>query len=215
MESVAAGRLAIQIAKTKQCPFSSGVFAMRLTCLISAALFALATSAGSAQDSVDNGEFTVWSKYKKGASITIKMSSIAAGMNTELTTTTTLIEVGADKLVIEQTAISKIAGMEFKTPAAKRDVPKKVTIPKGVKLPPTPDKKPEGTYDEGTETLKIAGMEVKTKWYKYRSEMDGLKTEAKLWVADEIPGGLVKMEAKTTGLIDSTSTMELVEFKKP
>jgi hypothetical protein len=117
--------------------------------------------------------------------------------------------------VLETTGVSRIGSMEFKVPATKRDVPRTITIPKGVKVPPRPNAKPEGTYEEGTETIKIAGAELKTTWYKYRSAKDGLKTDAKLWISEGVPGGMVKMEATTSGLIDASSRMELVEFKTP
>jgi hypothetical protein len=188
---------------------------MRLTPLASAALVALAAGPAAAQETIDNGEFTNWSKFKPGTSIVTRMTSGTAGMTNEVTMTITLFEVGTDKVVLETSGVTKAMGMEFKMPVAKRDVPKTITLPKGIKKPPTAGAKPEGTYEEGTETLKIGGTEVKAKWYKVKTEMGGLKSDAKVWTSDDVPGTVVKMEATTTGLVTGETKLEVLEFKKP
>ena len=78
-----------------------------------------------------------------------------------------------------------------------------------------PETKPPGTYDEGTETIKVGGSDVKSKWYKYKSENDGMTTQAQSWSSDDVPGGFVKLVSKTTGKSKFEMTMELVEIKKP
>jgi hypothetical protein len=40
--------------------------------------------------------------------------------------------------------------------------------------------------------------------------MDGM-----IWMSDEVPGTLVRMEMKTTGTATSETKTELVEVKKP
>jgi hypothetical protein len=188
---------------------------MRLTALASAALVALAAGPAAAQETIDNGEFTSWSKFKPGTSITTRMTTSTAGMTNEVTTTITLVEVGTDKVVLETSGVTKAMGMEFKLPAAKRDVSKTIPLPKGVKKPAAPGTKPEAAYEEGMETLKVGGTEVKAKWYKVKSETGGLKSDAKVWTSDDVPGTMVKMEATTTGLATGETKLEVLEFKKP
>lgn len=189
---------------------------MRLASLLTTIVLAsCAASSASAQETLDNPEFANWSKFKKGASITVRTSSTVAGMSSEILMTTTLVELGSDKHVVESSTVSKVAGMEFKAPAAKRDVPKTIVLPKGTAKPDPKAPKPDGTYEEGLETLKIGGVDVKTKWYKYKSDSGGLKIEAKTWMSDDVPGSLVKMEATTSGLAAGTTKVELIEFKKP
>jgi hypothetical protein len=177
-----------------------------------AALFVLAVGPAAAQETIDNPEFTTWSKFKKGASVTLKSTTEAGKTTVESFITTTLVEVGADKLVLETSAASKIGGMEFKTPAMKRDVPKTLTLPKVEKKD---EKIEKPKTEEGTDTIKVAGTEVKAKWYKTTFEFKGTTTESKNWTSDEIPGGLVKSVTKSTGTLPSTTTMEVIEFKKP
>jgi hypothetical protein len=193
---------------------------MRRTCLGALALLVLGVGAAGAQETIDNPEYTAWKKFKKGTAVTLKTTSSAMGFTSEMLMTMAVVDVGDDKIVVETSGVTKTMGMEFKIPAAKRDLPKTIQIPKGVKKPdpkvdPKDVKKPEGTYEEGTETIKVAATEVKTKWYKYRAEMDGLKTNSQIWISEDVPGGIVKMQATTSGTVASETKMELIEFKKP
>ena len=140
---------------------------------------------------------------------------MAGGNGSEVTLTNTLVEVGADKVVLETSSVVKVNGMEIKAPAMKRDVAKSITLPKGAKKEDFIAGKPPGTTEEGTETLKVGGTEVKTKWYRVKAEAGGVTTESKMWVSDAVPGMMVKMEATIGGKIATTTKMELVEFKKP
>jgi hypothetical protein len=165
-------------------------------------------------ETIDNPEFAMWQKHKKGTSITLKTTSTAEGVTSETTMTTTLLEVGADKVVVETSVISKFNGMEFKTPPTKREVNKKLDLPEGAKKEDFQSAdKPNGTYEEGTETVKVGAGEYKAKWYKYKIEIAGQKTEAKMWTSDEVPGTMLKMETTTTG--GGSSKTELINFTKP
>ena len=194
---------------------------MRRLSVLSAVLLALAAGPALAQEMIENGEFTTWHKFKKGTSITTKVSQ-TGGMPFENTVTVTLVDVADDKIVLEMVGVRKEMGMEIKDPAVKRDVPKTVPLPKGAPKPPPVGAKPEGTYEEGTETLKIGGTEVKAKWYKVKNEMGGVKSDAKMWFSEDVPGMMVKLEATTTGTppgdsksVTSQTRMEVIELKKP
>jgi hypothetical protein len=188
---------------------------MRLSrlCAVAAILAIWSAPAAAADETIPNPEFASWSKFKKGASVTLKSVNEFNKMKTESVVTMTLVEVGADKLVLETVAVTKINGMEIKSPPVKRDVPKTFTIPKVDPKDVPKVEKPK--TEEGTETLKVGGVEVKAKWYKTTFEVMGTKTEATNWTSDEIPGGLVKSVTKSTGAAAATFTMEVTEFKKP
>ena len=180
-----------------------------------AAVVALSAGPAVAQDTVPNPEFANWSKFKKGTSVTLKSTSEVMGMTSEVLITNTLLEAGADKLVIETASVAKVNNMEFKSPPVKRDVPKAVPVPKGLKKEDAAAGKPPGTVEEGTETLKVGGVEVKAKWYKYTADVEKIKTEGKTWTSDDVPGMLVKSEITTSGTIATKTRMEVVEIKKP
>jgi hypothetical protein len=188
---------------------------MRPTRFAALALVALIPGVAVAQEMITNPEFANWSKFKKGTSVTVKTVTDVAGMKGEMSITMTLVEAGGEKLVVETSSVTTANGMEFKSPAAKRDIAKTIELPKGVKKEDLESKKPDGSFEEGTETLKVAGVEVKAKWYKYKSEIAGIKSEGKMWMSDDVPGWLVKTELTTSGEIASTMKSEVVEFKKP
>jgi hypothetical protein len=179
------------------------------------ALLLLTVGLATAQEMLPNPEFTAWSKFKKGTSVTLKAVNDAAGMKNETVITVTLVETGPDKLVLEMASTTKANGMEFKSPGMKREVPKTVPLPPGIKKEDFTATKPPGTFEEGSETLKISGTDYKTKWYKSKFEMDKTKAESKTWLSDDVPGGLVKAESSTSGAFTSTSKMEVTEIKKP
>jgi hypothetical protein len=182
--------------------------------LLAVTAAAVWSGTAAAQETVENPEYKNWSQFKKGASVTLKMTATASGMTIETLVTTTLVEVGT-KLKLEMTSITKAGGMEIKSPPFAREVEKTLTLPPGAKAEDVKAQKPEGRFAEGSETVKVAGTEFKTKWYQSKIEAQGLKTETKQWMCDDIPGGMVKMEATTTGAAGSTMKMEVVEFKKP
>jgi hypothetical protein len=188
---------------------------MRPVTCAAAVLLALAAGPARADETTDGPEFRSWSKFKPGTSITFKATTTAAEANTEAIMTVKLLEVTDDKVVLETSGVTKVAGMEFKVPTSKRDSTKTITIPKEVPKPPKPGEKPDGTYEEGTETIKAAGQEFKTKWYKTKAEIGGVKIESKMWISEDVPGTMVRMESKSTGASTADSTFELVEFKKP
>jgi hypothetical protein len=166
----------------------------------------------SRAEPMENPEFASWSKFKPGTSLTMKTVSQLKDIKSEVKVTTKLVEVGAEKLVLEMESISVLNGMEFKAPAMKRDVPKTVDVPKTPEQAVAKPGKPEGTTEEGTETVKVSGTEVKTKWFKYKSKANGVEVDGQTWTSDEIPGGMVKM---LTNAGETKMTMEVVEFKKP
>ncbi|MBN9118351.1 MAG: hypothetical protein J0I06_04180 [Planctomycetes bacterium] len=187
---------------------------MRLICFASVAALALAAGTATA-DEISNPEFEKWSTFKKGASITMKTTSTFGKNVSEVTERYTLVEVGPDKLVLEGTNVSKFNGAVSRAPSAKADVPKTITVPPGgAGKQKLNGGRPEGTIEEGTETLKVGGIEIKTRWYKYRLELGENKIEGKMWTSADVPGGLVKLESTTSGAVPVTVQMELVEFKQ-
>lgn len=186
---------------------------MRLACFASVVTLVLA-GAASADDTMPNSEYTNWSKFKKGTTVTVKMTSVAAGITSETVSTSTLVEVGADKVVVEYVSVTKSGGTEVKTPAAQREIPKTIAVVKKDKND-DPNAPKEVSSENGTETLKILGRELKTKWTKNKVEVAGITTESKVWMCDDVPGMMVKMESTSTGAFASTVKVELIEFKKP
>ena len=81
-------------------------------------------------DPIENPEFKQWASFKSGTSIVMSMTSEFNGMKSATKIGTKLLEVGADKLVLEVETATVVNGMEFKGPPTKREVMKTIDVPK-------------------------------------------------------------------------------------
>lgn len=154
--------------------------------------------AGIAADNVG------WGNFKPGSWSKVKTTSVTtvAGHATTMTieSKTTLVSKTADKASVE--IETTMMGNTTKT---KADYPLTSTA-KSAPAQQNPAKM-------GNETITVAGKTFKCKTVEVQSEANGMKTSSKSWMADEVPGGLVKSESTSTGSMSSKSTMELVDFK--
>jgi hypothetical protein len=168
-----------------------------------AAVAALFAAAATAADKIDNPMYKNWAKFKPDTSVTMKTTIDAGGNAIETVTTTKLIEVRDDKVVVEVQTTSKFMGMETKQPATKQDIPKQVD---GGTAPAADPKavKPEGKTEDGTKKVKVGGTEFECKWVKYT----GKDVESETVTSDDVPGMMVKMTSKAKA---GGTTMEVTE----
>ena len=123
-------------------------------------------------------EFTYGSPHKAGSWVTLKTKMDASGVKMMVQSTRTLVEVGADKLVVEQKNKVAMNGMEQPESTQKEEVLK------------DKEKDPIKIEKEGDEEIEIAGKKLKCHW------IEGTQKEAKVkfWASKEIPGGLAQGE---------------------
>jgi hypothetical protein len=164
---------------------------------------------------IDNPQYAEWARYKVGAFVELTVESDSSGSKSTAKMTTKMVELTAEKLVLEVTTVSKMGEMEYAMPAQKMEVPKILEIP-DVKTPePKPEDKPKVT--EGSETIDVAGKKVACKTFESTTEMMGMKSWSKTWLTKDIPGGMAKQESKTEGkagdmVISSKSTSTVTKF---
>jgi hypothetical protein len=169
------------------------------------------TISDAASAEIDNPEYTSWSRFELGTSLTVKMVTAFNGMSHESMQIVKLLEVGSDNLVLETDMTMTIAGR--KTHATiKRDVPKSQA------LPSTENKadaaKPTVKLEEGFETLTIGGAEYKCTWKHTKVSGNGNDIELKTWHCDEVPGVMVKMESTTGPSANIKTRVDVIEFRK-
>jgi hypothetical protein len=179
------------------------------------ALLLVSVGTVAAQERVPNPEFADWSRFKKGTAVTLKSVAVVDGTRTETVDTTTLIEIAADRLILETVSVRKVNGVESRPPAEKQVVLKAIPVPSGMKREDFVAGRPPNTYEEGTETVKVPAGEFKAKWYKTKVEMGKTTAAAKLWYAGDVPGRFVKGESSASGMAEATTRTELTEVKKP
>jgi hypothetical protein len=165
-------------------------------------------AAAPAADKVDNPAYKSWAQYKPGTVVVTKTTSEVGGMKSEVSMTSTLAEVTADKVVVEVITATKVNGMEFKGPAVKQDIPRQYDAPKGGAADPK-GAKPEGKTEDGTKKMKVGGTEFDCKWVKY----SGTGADSETTTSDAMPGMMVKSVTKA-GAVTSTTEVVEVTLKK-
>ena len=174
---------------------------MRKIALAAFAVLGIALCASTARaGEVDNPEYKAWSKFNPGSYVVMKMTNETAGNKMEITTTTTLVEKTADKLVLEDKTSMVIGGNKIDNPGQKRDVPAKV------KVEGTSEQKSDAKVTEGKESIELGGKKVDCKVVEVQAETNGTKSHTKTWSSDEIPGGTAKQEVHSEGAMKSTMT---------
>jgi hypothetical protein len=184
----------------------------KLALFASVCAFVLACGAVRADD---NPAYTSWAKFKPGTSTTMAMASDAGGQTSKTETKTTLKEVTADKVVVEVAMSMEAGGQKMDMPAQTMEYKKVMDA-----APATPDApkdqpnmpKPETKTSE--ESVTVAAGTFKTKCTESKMKMGEMNTVSNVWTSDEVPGGMVKMEATTDGSMKSKTTSELKAFDK-
>ena len=163
----------------------------------------------------DNPAYAQWAKFKPGTSTTVSMTSEAAGQTSKMETKSTLAEVTPDKVVIDVVTSMEAGGQKMDMPAQKQEI-KKAMDPS-----PAVDAETQKQIDAAKasakttdESVTVAAGTFKAKCTESTTEANGMKSVSKVWTSDEVPGGMVKMEATTSGAVASTTKGELKAFDK-
>jgi hypothetical protein len=127
----------------------------------------------------DNPEFGYWSEHKAGSWVKLKLEMEAQGAKILVEAHHTLLEVGADKVVVEQKNKVSANGQAQPESTEKEEIFK------------DKDKNPVTVEKEGDEEIEVAGKKMKCHWID-GSQKDG--TKVKFWLSKEIPGGIAKGE---------------------
>jgi hypothetical protein len=94
-------------------------------------------------------------------------------------------------------------------PAMSTDVPAKI---EKVAATPVTAEDPKPEVKESTEEVTAVDKKVKAKVTETTMNANGMKTVSKVWMSDEIPGGMVKMETTMDGAMKGSSTMTVTKM---
>ncbi len=147
-----------------------------------------------AQEKAANPQYEYWSSCKVGSWVKNRMNMENQGQKFELESTTRLLEVQPEKLIIET--------------AMKNAQPRKTEIlaaeaPKGK------------TIVEKEEELTVAGKTLQCRYIEMESEgADKKKVIIKAWMSKEIPGGIAKSEVTSESMKTPIRTVALEWEKK-
>jgi hypothetical protein len=141
------------------------------------------------QEKIDNPEYANWKAFKPGTWVKHKMAMDVGGQMMETETQATLVEVTAEKVVLENKTSVIAGGRRMDLPGSKREVPAKIEKKEGQKAPS--DKEEEVTVDGKTYTCRAAEWEQTEK---------GQTMKSKGWICADVPGGVVKAEVSSPQL---------------
>jgi hypothetical protein len=161
----------------------------------------------------ENPLYCRWSRFTPGTTIVFNETIENNATKRLASTRYRLASLSEDKAVVEmQGTVISTDGTPIKDPITE------LIHVHWFELPPSVSKdsywKPTGIYEEGDETLNLAGKAINTHWYKFKGRVEAGETEGRMWISDDIPGGVVK----STLFILPTKKLvrgELAEWKTP
>ena len=162
---------------------------------------------------IENPMYTQWAKFNPGTSVTIAMTSDNAGQTSKMETKTTLKDKSDDKLTLETAMSMDAGGQKMDMPAQSIEVKKMIDDPAAA-APNAPADAPKPVTKTSEESVTVVGGTFKAKVTESTVDAGGSKIVSKTWTSDDVPGGVVKMEATTDGAAKSSTKMELKSLDK-
>jgi hypothetical protein len=159
-----------------------------------------------ADDMIDNPAYQKWSKFGKGTSVTYSTEANAMGNTSTITSTTTLTDITPDKATITIAQSMNVAGQKMDMPAQTQDIPAKIKKPSD-STGAQPADAPKA--DTTKEDVQAAGKTYSCTKTTVTSDQNGVQSKATTWTCDDVPSGIVKMEAETSGAMTSNTKMVL------
>ncbi len=163
--------------------------------------------------SYDNPLYALWKNFPVGATVVTRTTTENED-NPKKTVTTTrckIIAKSADQVEYESQATTNHWSGDVTTNPTERVVHKRTfMLPQGM-TPPQPKKDPA---NEGEETLKIAGLTIKTNWSKSNGRAEHGELISQVWSSPDVPGQMVK-SVSTIPAQRATITIELIELNVP
>lgn len=154
---------------------------------------------------IENPTYKAWASFKVGASAKYEQDSGTPDQKSTLTWK--LVELTAEKAVLEMTSAVSMGTETYESPPMRTDVPKTVEVPT---TPEGPDQ-PKIETKEGTGSVTTPAGTFACKTIEMNMTMTGMTSASKTWTSTDVPSGLVKSEQTTTmadgNVIKGTTTL--------
>ncbi|MDX2036788.1 MAG: hypothetical protein SFX72_09055 [Isosphaeraceae bacterium] len=178
-----------------------------------AALFLLMSCSTTQGEEVEFPTYTSWASRPIGTTVTIRSKSVGPVRTVTSSITSKLLEVGPEKLVIENVRTSDATGETQTSYPERLEIRRKFPLFPGVKKEDI-GKPPKTAIATGTEVLDLAGRKINAFWYDEKGSVEAGPTESRTWLSNDVPGRMVKSVIKVP-IANLTITRELVEFTEP
>ena len=151
----------------------------------------------------DNPQYEYWAGCKPGSWVKNRMEVDNQGQKIEADSTTRLVEVTAEKVVLETFMRTKSGDRSVDSPPRKSEI--KAKEPQQGK-----------TVNERDEEITISGKTLKCRYLEVETEAVDKKPKmtVKAWMSKEIPGGVARSEVLSETLKGPIRTIALEWEKK-
>ncbi len=168
-------------------------------------LLVLLPAIGSFADPQDNPAYRAWARFQPGAMAvmsTVTMQGDAKQADVE--TTSRLIEVHPDKVIVEHTGSMEAGDSRVKLPTERQEIAAKAPAAK-----PPPGK----PVEKVEETIEVGGRKLRAYRTHHVDRRGAVLCETTLWNSDEVPGGIVREMAVIRGAQVITTRTELLRWE--
>ena len=163
-------------------------------------------------EEVENPQYTNWSKFPVGTSVTTRNIVSNAGKSVTTTTTTKLISKTENSLILSTVISSDATGMLI------TNDPWEKTIKRMFPLLPGVDKtkigRPQGAMATGMETIEILGKKYNAEWYETKAQTEAGPSLTRTWISMDVPNMILKSETEVK-VADKKGKIEITEIKIP
>lgn len=147
-----------------------------------------------------NPEYTYWARCQPGSWVKLRMKIDQAGQEILSEMTVKLMEVTKEKVVVERSGTATVGDRTVPVPADRDEV--------------LAEKKQEKIEDLGEKEITVAGKSLRCRLMKTVKEEGGVTRTARVWVSEEIPGGVAKLEVVPEGAEKPVVTGEALSWEK-
>lgn len=157
----------------------------------------------AAPQAKDNPQYEYWAGCKEGSWVKNRMEMENQGQKIEYESTTRLLEVTAEKAVVETFVRVKAADKTIDQPPRKSEIKAK-------------EAQQGKTLAEREEEITVAGKALKCRYFEVETEPAEKKPRMtiKAWMSKEIPGGIAKSEVTAETMKGPIRTIALEWEKK-
>jgi hypothetical protein len=160
----------------------------------------------------DSPQYTAWAKFKPGTLVRQVETTASEGGRTVSTITFTLVEVTPAEVVLEmRNHTRRYDGYETDNTMPLRN-PRWLRLPPGMTVEDF--LRPTTTKEQGSETVRAAGRDYPTTWYRSSDRNESGPVESTVWLSDEVPGLTIKSVVYQPAR-RATTTLEVVEVRAP
>jgi hypothetical protein len=173
----------------------------------------VATHPAPTGERVEHPSYTRWARHAPGTTVVVRETTTHPGYTTQTTTTYRLKSVTSEVSVVEVAgAIKAPDGTVINNPPQDLRYDRWAYVTDGKAKEALG--RPAGTVEATPEAVALLGKQYQATRYRSKGHVEAGETETLTWLADEVPGGLVKA-VYSVPAGKKTVSSEVIEIRIP